>query len=159
MSDHTKRVLRALAVIALAHAAFIGLTVLTDHQQLFDLLSAILLCIAVAVIFAYWPIVWDIALYGLRDRADYLALGIWLSWYSIAFMRAFLGVYYQLGQPAWMIQTEGRNYYLTVGIIAGTLHIIRTRVHDNKVPTPEWVRVGMIAGVGVGIALAISWFF
>ena len=144
--------------------SFVGLTVLywvlaylTEFENWIVFMNAILLLVAISVLIAYFkPICYAVAT-GKIDRIDYLIMGVVLSWLSTILNRLWSTIYRSTGQPSWMFESDVLGYFIWMAIIGGILHLAAPGAIDGKVPTKNWIRVGVAVSGGIGLAMVLLW--
>ena len=127
--------------------------------MIFDLVNSIGIVFGAFVLWSYWPGVKASAFSddGL-NKANYLILGIGITWVAMIARTGWLWVWRTLGEP------EGGLDHILVGFIAwlvvvgGAFHLLAPRVLDGRVPRAGWqtLWVAMAAGLVLGVIVAIQ---
>jgi hypothetical protein len=97
---------------------------------------------------AYAPIVWRALLEEMPTRGQVLAVGIFLTQAASFIARVVSLGYRSLG---WrdVVNTDLVSLFVYLTIIGALCHLNAPEVVDGAVPTRQWVRIGMIFGLGI----------
>lgn len=151
--------LRFLAMFVAPNAAFIGAAWFTPPAQLIGLFSAILLALSIGVCVAYHRPVRDI-LFGDEplERSDWLALGIFLSWFGNLILRLHSIIWRALGRPDWLENNHAISYSLFMIACAAAFHLAAPgAIGLKRVPTERWVKIGVLSAFGVFAATLLGY--
>lgn len=137
-------------VIALATSATIMISVL----------NAALFAVAIGVCFAYGPPVLNTLVSGrTMDRADWLGIGIFCSWFSIVIIRAWSIIWRYLGKPEWLLESDIVSYALYLQLCAAVFHLAAPGAIGNRVPPRRWINIGVAVAVFIFAALVLGYMF
>lgn len=138
------------AVIALA----------TNASSLILILNSALFAVAIGVCLAYGPPVGNILLSGRPfDRADWLGLGIFCSWFSIVVIRAWSISWRYLGKPEWLLESDIVTYALYLQLCAAVFHLAAPGAIGDRVPPRRWINIGIAVAVLIFAALGFGYMF
>ena len=151
---------RLLLLFVLPNLIIFALMFAVRNVQLIGLFNVLNLCLAIWVVVAFCPVVFDVLL-TVRplDRADYLGLGIFLGWSSTIWLRLYSIVWRWFEQPAWLTDSDILNYGLFLQFCAAALHLAAPDAINNRVPPRRWIKIGAVAAAAVLIALILGYFF
>lgn len=120
-------------------------------------LSWILAVISIAVVVTYLEAVWS----GLRHRGPmprytHLALGIFLGWLAIVENRTWVGLIRMFPLDMEMRQSYFIAFYVWTSIVAAFFHLTAPRALDGRVPTANWIKIGVAVAIGVFLGIAAT---
>lgn len=154
---------RSLGLFIGPNLGFIIIGLAISSETLIGLFNAALMALSIGVVVAYHKPVAEI-LFGdeAMDRADWLALGIFLSWSGGIVFRTHSIVWRALGRPNELENTVYLAYGLFMMTFAAACHLAaRDALGRNRVPPERWVRIGIIAATGVFVIIlagyALDW--
>lgn len=132
----------------------------TNASTLISVFNAALFAVAIGVCLAYGPPVFDSVL-GSRylDRADWLGLGIFCSWFSIVVMRGWSIVWRAVGKPEWLLESDIVTYALYLQLFAAVFHLAAPGALGDRVPPRHWINIGIVVAVLIFTALGLGYFF
>lgn len=124
------------------------LFVVVPEAALIEALNLIALSFAGAVMVAYAPVVWIALQAEMPTRGQVLAVGIFLTQAASFIARIVSLGYRSLG---WrdVVNTDLVSLFVFLTILGALCHLNAPEVVDGSVPTRQWVRIGIVFGVGV----------
>jgi hypothetical protein len=139
---------------------FGGIALATSATALISVLNAALFAVAIGVCMAYGPPVLDTLWSGRpMDRADWLGIGIFCSWFSIVVIRAWSIAWRYLGKPEWLLESDLVSYALYLQLCAAVFHLAAPGAIGNRVPTRRWINIGTAVAVLIFAALVLGYMF
>lgn len=119
--------------------------------------NVILLSLACGIVVAYAPVAWDALRRGMIDGASILAMGILASWSGVAVARIVSVIWRVLDKPVDWLDSPWWGTHIALSAIGAICHLIAPEAVGGRIPTREWVRIGLMvaAGVFVGAGLII----
>jgi hypothetical protein len=145
-------------MIVLPAVAFALLCLSTEDRALILTLNIVQASFATTVIVAFLPEVGRILF--TREpmaRASWLIYGIWISWVAVDYRTGLSLTWRLLGQPAWLVNSDFTSAYLFMGALGAMSHIIRPGGLEARIPSREWIKIGLIAGLSVAVAGGLVW--
>ena len=141
----------------LAMALFWPVAAVLPRQMVFDLVNSIGIVFGFFVLWSYWPGVKASAFSddGL-NKANYLILGIGVTWVAMIARTLWLWIWRTLGEP------EGGLDHILVGFIAwlvvvgGAFHLLAPRVLDGRVPRAGWQTLWCAMGAGLALGVLVA---
>lgn len=147
---------RLWALVVAPLVAFGLMAYATEDRAFILALNIVQAAAASAVVVAFLPEIGRIIFGREPMRRDaWLVYGVWVSWCDVLYRTIESLVWRILGQPSWIINSDFTSAYLWFGIIAAISHIIRPGGLNDRVPAREWIRVGVIIGSAVLVALGV----
>ncbi len=148
---------RFLWLFLIPNAVIVAAALVTDAHPLIFWLNSVVVALAVCVCIAFAPAIFKIFTEERDlDRADIMAFGVWLSWFSII-LRTGLSLVWRLqGAPMWMVNTDYSSYYLFMTAFAAACHVAAPGALAERVPVRKWTVIGLIAAAAVLAAIAVS---
>lgn len=141
---------RLLGLFIVPQLIFVGIAASTEASTLITVLSITVFASAVGVCLAYSPSVYDVLVADRDlDRADYMAIGVFMSWFSIVVLRVWSIWWRYLGKPDWLTNSDVVSYSLYMAIWAAIFHLAAPGAVSDRVPPRRWINIG----IGVTIAL------
>lgn len=143
--------------ILLFTGAFIPLLFYAEAPDVFEIENALITSLGLGIAIAFAGGTWK----GLRsnlgqpmDATDVLILGIFLAWKGIALVFIFLWLYRVTGDELY------RNHPIAMfgrweAITGGLLHMAASGSVNGKVPLKAYRRSGIVAGIGLAVALVL----
>lgn len=139
---------------------FAGIALATNASALISVFNAALFAVAIGVCLAYGPPVATILLSTRPlDRADWLGLGIFCSWFSIVIIRGWSIVWRALGKPEWLLESDIVTYALYMQLCAAIFHLAAPGALGDRVPPRRWINIGIAVATFIFIALVLGYFF
>lgn len=159
MAPMRKKV-RLIWLFAVPQLLFVALNYATDGGALITVLSVTLFAAAVGVCFAYAPAVYD-ALVADRDldRADWLSMGVFVSWAAIVLIRAWSIFWRFLGKPDALVNSDIIAYSLYMSLWAAVFHLAAPGAISDRVPARRWINIGIAVTVFLLFAIASGYYF
>lgn len=142
-------------VFAALHVAYLLVAFLMPRQDVITLMNGLLFCVAAAVCVTFTRDTVRIIMLGDIDREDYLLLGIVVSWASDVCIRAWVSVMRFLGRPETIVDHPMLGLFILWSIIGGSLHLTAPNAFRGKVPTKNWVKLGITVLFGTTIAFML----
>lgn len=141
-------------MVVLPIAVFAVLALATEDRALIIVLNIVQVAVAVAVVVAFLPEMGRIIFTNdPMNRPSWLAYGIWVSWMAVVY-RSFESLAWRImGQPSWLINSDLTSAYLFMGTVGAISHIVKPGGLNERVPPREWIRIGVIIGLAVAMAL------
>jgi len=126
-------------------------------SQLIEIFNILNLSLAVGVVVAYAPVVFN-SIFSDRplDRADWLGIGIFLSWFATIELRTYSIIWRWMDQPLWLTQSEILSYALFCQTTAAIFHLAAPGAINNRIPTRRWINIGIAVTLVVIGALALG---
>lgn len=125
---------------------FILLKALLPQRLMLEVLRLLQTTMAIAVVTAYWPAALAIVRRGRADLGEHLILGIVLAFIGVALSGVWALLWRLSDEPAWMYQSDFNGFLVYLSILACLLHITAPGAIDGRVPTRNWIALGMAAG-------------
>ena len=118
-----------------------------------ELENGILVALGIGIIVAYSGDTLAALRHPHPTRGDILALGIFLSWTSVAIGRSMSAfgraMHYDL---AWF-NNHATTLQIFIGALGGVCHLTAPEAVDGWVPRKAWVRIGLVVASGLAIVL------
>lgn len=127
---------------------FVPARILTDTS------NVVILCLSIAIIVSYAPGAWDAAHARPVKNGDILAFGIWAAWLATGSWRIMNAAGFKFGME-WLFRSNAASLIMSFAIIGGACHVLAPDVIDGRVPRRKWIKVGIIAGIGTALAMAL----
>lgn len=90
------------------------------------------------------------------ETHNVVALGIWISWFSI-FVNATWAVVYRLaGQPAWMLNNDYYTAWTMASSFAACLHVFAPNLIGPDLPKMDKIRFAVTGMVGLTMLLVVG---
>lgn len=103
------------------------------------------------VVYAYAGDAWAAVRRPVPSKADFLILGIWLSFLSHLAQTVYAAIYRLADAPQWLLNAEVVPIIVLFSMIAAVLHVAATGSIDGEVPRRSRIALGL--GVGVAVLL------
>lgn len=130
------------------HVGWGAVALFTDASPLIDFLNLLILPAALGVVVAFAPMVIEALTSPVLRKGDILSLGIWLSWVSIIEQRTWSITWVLMGRPAWWVTTDFSTHFFALTLLASILHLAGPEAIEGRVPTRQWIRIGVMVGAG-----------
>lgn len=119
--------------------------------------NVILLSLACGIVVAYAPVAWDALKRGMIDGASILAIGILSSWAAVAVARMVSVAWRVIDKPVEWLDSPWWGTHIALSTIGAMCHLVAPEAVGGRIPTREWVRIGLMvaAGVFIGAGLII----
>lgn len=120
--------------------------------------NVILLSLACGIVVAYAPVAWNALKRGMIDGASILAIGILSSWAGVVVARSISILWRVVDKPVEWLDSPYWGTHIMLSTIGAMCHLVAPEAVGGRIPTREWVRIGLMvaAGVFVGAGLIIS---
>lgn len=153
------RVARVFLLFVVPNLVFGVLAAVFKPDTLMPMLNGAMLAVASGVCVAYFPIIRQVLTDRHRhiDRADMLALGIFCSWFAIVLRAAWSLAWRHQGKPSAWIDSHFLSYFIFLGVCAASFHLLAPGAIDQRIPSREWLWVGMLCALGVLSIMVASW--
>lgn len=139
---------------------FAVVALLTNATAMISILNLALLAGAIGVCLAYGPSVLNTLTTGrAMDRADWLGVGIFCSWFSIVVIRAWSIVWRYLGKPEWLLESDIVSYALYLQLCAVVFHLAAPGAIGDRVPARRWINIGIFVAALIFVALVLGYMF
>ena len=147
-----------LFVIALLSNILFALGYLLLSDATFILvLQATLFSIACGVCTAYSKNVWElIRKRHPMDSADWLGVGIFTNWISIAGIRIWAIVWRVFGKPPEWSDSLFLTYMIFLSCNAGLFHLVATQAVGNRSPQKQWIILGAYVAFAVFVVTILN---
>ena len=103
------------------------------------------------VVYAYAGDAWAAMMRPAPTKADFLIVGIWLSFLSHLAQTVYAAIYRLAEAPVWLLNAEIVPIIVLLSMMAAVLHVAATGSIDGEVPR----RSRIALGVGVGVAVLL----
>lgn len=153
------RITRLFYLFVLPNIVFCLVAMVAPADLLVQMLNGAIVALGIGVCIAYFPVIRGVLTDRHRwiDRADILALGIFLGWLAIC-GRAVWGLVWRYNEkPDDWVDGGVVSYLLYVGVCAAAFHLLAPGAVGHRIPSREWVKVGVICAAGVMSIFVGSW--
>jgi hypothetical protein len=139
---------------------FLPVLYIFPRQELFEVLNAVVFCVAIGVLIGYAPGVWEALKKPLRHlhAGDALQIGIAIGWAATAIVFAVLWYWRLTGKQADIIDhgvTAFSRWMLTT---AGFMHLAASGSINGLVPLRSYIKAGIYTAIGLFVGMAtIMW--
>lgn len=139
---------------------FWGVAPFVDVRHVYAFVNAMALMVAVVIVIAYSPEVWETVRLPRKEVSGghLLVLGIVVAWISSAERGAFSYVYRYLGEPKWMMDTLLQAFAVWVLVWGGVMHVTAKGAIHGHIPRRNWVKLGWAVAGAVALVLFGLWF-
>lgn len=152
--------LRFFWLFIVPNIIFAVIAILTNASVLITVFNAALFAIAIGVCLAYGPPVAAILLsQRTMDRADWLGVSIFCSWFSIVVIRGWSIAWRWLGKPEWLLESDIVTYALYMQLCAAIFHLAAPGALGDRVPPRRWINIGIGVAVLIFAPLGLGYFF
>ena len=149
-------VVSPLAQAIVAWHVILGvIALMTEARVLIEVLNGLVFAIACGVIVAYIPTVSAAVRLRRPGGSDILVVGIWLAWISLVEARIWSIVWRSLGSPRWLVNTDFTTHIIALAALAGIFHLAGPEAIDGRVPTRQWIRIGIIVALGAALSIGL----
>jgi hypothetical protein len=149
---------RAIFVFLMPNAAFAAAAVMIDAKTLVAVFNSAMGSLACGVCVAYFPTIRNfLGSYRKIDRADLLALGIFFAWFAIVLRTGWAIAWRYNGYNLDWTDSYFQSYYIFLSICAAIFHLAAPGAIESRIPTIEWVKIGLLVAIGIGGMLFASW--
>ncbi len=107
------------------------------------------------VVWAYAGDAWTAIRRKVPTKADYLILGIWLSFLSHLCQTIYATLYRLADAPQWLLNAEVVPWIVLLSMLAAMLHVCATGAVDGEVPRRSRIALGLGVGAAVLVVGAI----
>lgn len=107
------------------------------------------------VVWAYAGDAWAAIRRPVPTKADYLILGIWLSFLSHLGQTVYATLYRLANAPQWLLNAEIVPIIVLFSMLASVLHVCATGAVDGEVPRRSRIALGLCVGAAVLLVGAI----
>lgn len=136
---------------------FAGSAVVIPGAALLEVVSGLLLGVAVAITLTWMPAAIIAIREGVGDGYRQLNLAIMVTWLAIAIQSIRAIVFRWMGRPDWLIEPHFSAFIAYLVLLAGMLYLIAPGTEDGQVPVKNWTMMivsvaagGVVAGVMIG---------
>lgn len=153
------RVARFFLLFVAPNIIFAIVVLALPAAALAALLNGVLVALSAGVCVAYFPVIHDVLTDRRRpiDRADFLALGIFCSWFAISMRAGWSLLWRYNGQPHSWIDQPFIAYFIYLSVCGAAFHLLAPGVIASRVPSREWVHIGILSALGVLSIFLASW--
>ena len=152
------RLWRLLLVFMLPQTIYALIAYLTEAPAMTGIENMLELAIAGGICAAYIP---GTVRFMLADDtiepADWLGLGVVLTWTA-----GFLGTMFSIiwrshGQPMSWINSDVTTYIKFMYICGGACHLLAPGALKRQMPTERWIQLGIAIAVAMFLSLVVAW--
>ncbi len=118
-------------------------------------LNCLVFAIACGVITAYLPSVYRACTTERPNQGDILVVGIWLAWISLIEARVWSIAWRALNRPEWLVDTDITTHIIAMALLAGVMHLAGPEAIEGRVPTKQWIRIGVLVASGALVAIVM----
>lgn len=90
------------------------------------------------------------------QKQKVIALGIWLSWFSIWCNASWAILFRLSGQPSWMLNNDFYTAWTAVSSFAAALHILAPNLIGPNMPEMDRAKYGSVAALGFTLAIVVG---
>ena len=144
-----------LAIVAW-HLLWGSAALVIDPTPLIELMNGLVLAVACGVVVAYLPLMREAVFEPRPASAQILTAGIWLAWLAVLENRLWSIAWRSLGQPEWLLDTDFTTHFIALSMLAGLFHLAGPEAINGRVPSREWIRLGVIVGSGALLAFLVA---
>lgn len=113
--------------------------------------NVVMLSLAFGIVVAYAPSVWQDLKSATLDGAAILSIGIFSSWLAIIY-RTGASILWRLNdKPVEWLDSGLWGAHIAISCFAALCHLIAPEAVSGRVPTRQWVRIGIMVAAGVFI--------
>lgn len=136
------------------------IALLTPATAFITVLNAALVALSIGVCLAYGPPVAAV-LIGTRrmDRADWLGIGIFCSWFAVVVNRTWSIVWRYMGRPDWLLESDIVSYALWLSACAAVFHLAAPGAIGELVPPRRWINIGILVALLMFLSLLLGYVF
>jgi hypothetical protein len=139
----------------LAISAFFALAKFIPNSPLLEFLRTTQGTIGLAVTIAFIGSAFAIVRIGQADEGDHLVMGVALGWFA-TFLTGVWAMLWRLSDfPFWMYQSDFIALVIYLHILSGILHLSGLHAVKGRVPTRNWVVIGVLIAISGAIAATI----
>lgn len=133
---------------------------LIGQEKAIETGNVMLLALAVGIMVAYAKNAWEAVHEPYILGGDVLAIGIFLSWSGVALARGGSILWRILDQPVSWLNSGWWGMHIALTAMGGICHLVAPRAISGRVPTRQWIKIGIATAVSVFIAAALAiWTF
>lgn len=107
------------------------------------------------VVYAYAGDAWAAVRRPVPTKADFLIVGIWLSFLSHLAQTVYAAIYRLADAPQWLLNAEIVPLIVLFSMMAAVLHVAATGSIDGKVPRRSRIALGICVGAAVLVVGAV----
>ncbi len=111
--------------------------------------NVVLLSLASGVVVAYAPVALSTFRTAMLDGAAILSLGIFIGWSGVTMARGGSIVWRLFDKPPEWLDSAVWGTHIVLSILSALCHMIAPEAVSGKVPTRQWVRIGLMVAAGV----------
>lgn len=124
-------------------------------EPIYEGIHSIRIIVAFVVMASYAGPFFDAFMVERLERFHYLALGVVLSWGSIAGVSLWQVAWLLSGRPEWMIYSDMNSFFVSMAVLAGALHVSAPGAAKGIIPKKNWLLIGIAIGIGIGIGVSL----
>jgi hypothetical protein len=144
-----------LSGIILGHIVYFLIAYATAASPMIEVMRAMLMAMSFGVTIAFGAVMWMIVKQPSLERGDTLTIGIFFKWLS-TFIQSSWSLWWRMsGSPPAGANTDFITWFLFLAMIGAVFHMVRPDEISNKVPTAQWIKIGLWCGGGLMILLVI----
>lgn len=144
-----------MGVVAVGY--FLSIAVLGQEQAI-EIGNMILFSLAAGVTVTYTPTAYGGIRYVRLDGATVLSMGIWLGWASITYRTGGSILWRFFDKPDGWLDSALWGMHIIGSCCSALCHLLGPEAMNGRVPTKEWVRIGILVAVSVFAAGLLATF-
>ncbi|WP_430914063.1 hypothetical protein [Methylobacterium sp. sgz302541] len=99
------------------------------------------------VLYVYGREAWKAVRKPKPDRADFLIVGIWLSFLSLLFQTSYAILYRLADAPKWLLNAEIVPLIVMVSILGAICHVAAPADEEGQIPPRNRIAFGVMVGI------------
>ena len=141
-----------LALMSVFFVGYFGSILTLGQETAIELGNMILFSLAIGIVTAYTTTAWGIFRYSMLDGATVLSIGIWLGWLSISYRTAGAVLWRFFDKPEGWLDSALWGLHILGTCCSAICHLLGPESMNGRVPTKEWVRIGVIVAGAMMLA-------
>jgi len=137
-------------------AAFWPIAWVLPRHNLFDLVNALTVAVAIGVLVAYAPAVRRSLMRNDLSGSHYLVLGIACTWAATSVRHVWNWAWRYMDKPDAMIDNPIVAFLIWVMFTGGALHLTARDAIDGHIPSRNWVWLGVVVAVALACAMLVA---
>lgn len=125
---------------------------LLGQEPAIEVGNIITVSLACGIVVTYTPTAWAIIKYPVLDGASILSFGIWLGWSAIMYRTGGAIIWRLLDKPDNWLDSGWWGLHIALSCCSAIGHLIAPEAVNGRVPTKEWIRIGILVAVSVLVA-------
>ncbi len=111
--------------------------------------NVVMLSLACGIVVAYAPDVWHDLKFAKLNGSAILSIGIFSSWLAIIYRTGSSISWRLYGKPIEWLDSGLWGFHIPMSCFAALCHLIAPEAVSGRVPTKQWVRIGIMVAFGV----------